>query len=232
VSAGLTLVWWKRTWSCAEPDCEVKGFTETHPQIAGTRELLTVRPAWWAVRQMRFEHASVSGLARQLGAAWRTLRRAMRPLLEEMAADDTRFDGVERLGVDEHVWHHVSPLPEAAGGGPKELTGTVDLTSDAEGRPRARLLDLVPGRSGKASGDCLTARGPAFRGLGEGAGDQSPLRTRRTTAGAGQWGHRSNATVAKDRAGARAQVVRRRGNGTWLRVLDLPEFVAPTAGDV
>jgi transposase len=161
----VRLVWLKRTWCCAEPDCQAKGFTETHPEIVETRALLTVRAAWWAVRQMRFEHASVSGLARQLGVTWRTLWRAMRPLLEAMADDSSRFDGVERLGVDEHVWHHVSPLPPSLGGrGPKELTGMVDLTPGPDGKPRARLLDLVPGRSGKAYGDWLKERGPAFRG--------------------------------------------------------------------
>jgi hypothetical protein len=32
-------------------------------------------------------------------------------------------------------------------------------------------------------------------------------------------------TIAKDGAGARAQVVRRQPDGTWLRLLDQPEFV-------
>ncbi len=32
------------------------------------------------------------------------------------------------------------------------------------------------------------------------------------------------ATVAKDGAGARAQVVRRQPDGSWLRLLDLPEI--------
>jgi len=36
------------------------------------------------------------------------------------------------------------------------------------------------------------------------------------------------ATVAADGAGARAQVCRRQSDGTWLRVLDLPELVSPT----
>jgi len=34
-------------------------------------------------------------------------------------------------------------------------------------------------------------------------------------------------TPPKDGSGARAQVVRRQPDGTWLRVLDQPEFVAP-----
>ncbi|MDA8282928.1 MAG: nuclear transport factor 2 family protein [Actinomycetota bacterium] len=37
------------------------------------------------------------------------------------------------------------------------------------------------------------------------------------------------ATVAKDGAGARAQVCRRQADGAWLRLLDLPEFVSPSA---
>lgn len=39
----------------------------------------------------------------------------------------------------------------------------VDLSRDQHGRVHARLLDLVPGRSGKAYADWLTARGDAFR---------------------------------------------------------------------
>lgn len=34
-------------------------------------------------------------------------------------------------------------------------------------------------------------------------------------------------TPPKDGAGARAQVVRRQPDGSWLRVLDQPEFVSP-----
>jgi ketosteroid isomerase-like protein len=37
------------------------------------------------------------------------------------------------------------------------------------------------------------------------------------------------ATVAKDGAGARAQVVRRQPDGSWLRLLDQPEFKQPGA---
>jgi len=42
-------------------------------------------------------------------------------------------------------------------------TGMVDLTRDKDGKTRARLLDLVPGRSGAAYGDWLRERGEAFR---------------------------------------------------------------------
>jgi len=96
----VTLVWWKRTWSCPEPACPVSVFTEQDEAVARPRGLLTTRAAWWAARQLRREHASVLGLARQLGTSWKTVWRAVKPLLEAMDADPTRFDGVETLGVD------------------------------------------------------------------------------------------------------------------------------------
>ena len=153
----------KRTWRCPEASCPVGSFTEVDDALARPRALLSTRAVWWAVAQMRRGHASVAGLARQLGTTWRTVWRAVKPLLVAMAADPARFDGVRTLGVDEHVWHHVSTKPVEDGGrGPKELTGMVDLTRDQDGRVHARLLDLVPGRSGKAYADWLRQRGAAF----------------------------------------------------------------------
>jgi transposase len=164
----VQLVWRKRTWRCVEPRCHVGSWTEQHEDLARPRALLTTRACWWAITQIRREHASVAGIARQLGTSWRTVWTSIEPLLQAMADDETRFAGVNALGVDEHIWHHVSTKPIGAGGrGPKELTGMVDLTRhrDAKGkmRVRARLLDLVPGRTGAAYGDWLTERGVAFR---------------------------------------------------------------------
>jgi transposase len=156
--------WRKRTWTCPDTACPVGTFTEQNPQVASARALLTTRATRWAIGQLRREHASIQGLARQLGTTWRTVWRSIQPLLEQAAADESRFAGVAVLGVDEHVWHHVSTKPIDQGGrGPKELTGMVDLTPDQQGRVRARLLDLVPGRSGSVYTDWLKERGDAFR---------------------------------------------------------------------
>lgn len=57
------------------------------------------------------------------------------PLLQEMGDDESRFAGVKRLGVDEHVWHHVSEIPLKDGGrGPKLLTEMVDLIPESRVR--------------------------------------------------------------------------------------------------
>ena len=154
--APVQLVWRQRRYRCRESACPVRGFTEDHP-LAGPRAKLTARAAWWAISCIQRDQASVASVARRLGVDWHTVWDAIKPLLAELADDPDRLAGVDTLGVDEHVWHH-RPRP---GKGPKEQTGIVDLTR-RNGRTRARLLDLVPGRSGKVYADWLRARGEAF----------------------------------------------------------------------
>jgi hypothetical protein len=137
---------------------------EQDERIAAPRATLTARACRWAIEQIRREHASVNGIRRQFGTGWRTVWDSVKPLLQAADQDLSRFEGVAMLGVDEDVWHHVSTKPVEDGGrGPKELTGRVDLTCDQGGRVRARLLDLVSGRSGQAYTSWLRERGEAFR---------------------------------------------------------------------
>lgn len=85
----VELIWRKRTWRCTEPDCPGGVFTEQDDTIARPRALLSTRACWWAIGQIRREHASVLGLARQLGTSWRTVWKAIRPLLQAMADDQS-----------------------------------------------------------------------------------------------------------------------------------------------
>jgi len=159
--APVELVWRVRRWRCGESACPVGVFTE-ESDLALARAKLTTRAAWWAISCIQRDTASVAAVARRLGVDWHTVWDAIAPLLEALADDPARLAGVEVLGVDEHIWHH-APRP---GKGPKELTGMVDLTKkpDANGqvRTQARLLDLVPGRSGPAYAGWLQGRGEAF----------------------------------------------------------------------
>lgn len=155
----VQVVWRQRVWRCDDEGCARRTFTEQVTGLVAPRGSITRRAVAWAIGQLRREHATIQGLARQLGTSWKTVWRAIKPELERLADEPSRFDGVTTLGVDEHVWHHVDPRRR----GPKELTGMVDLTRDEHGRVRARLLDLVPGRSGKAYATWLQQRGDAFR---------------------------------------------------------------------
>jgi len=159
--APVELVWRVRRWRCGESACPVGVFTE-EVELAVARAKLTTRAAWWAISCLRCDTTSVAALARRLGVDWHTVWDAIEPLLAELVDDPARLEGVAVLGVDEHIWHH-APRP---GKGPKELTGMVDLTRrpDAKGKVRtqARLLDLVPGRSGPAYAGWLNSRGAGF----------------------------------------------------------------------
>ncbi len=159
--APVELMWRARRYRCAEPLCSGGSFTEDS-DLAPPGSLLTTRAAWWAIGCLQRDTASVASVSRRLGVDWHTVWNAIKPLLQELAADPARFEAVEILGVDEHIWHHTP----RAGKGPKELTGMVDLTKrvDPAGKekPQARLMDLVPGRSGPAYADWLQTRGPQF----------------------------------------------------------------------
>ena len=157
----VTIRWRQRTWRCPDAGCPVGVFVEQHPHLVRPRGSLTCRAVTWAISQLHHEHATVQGLARQLGTTWKTLWRAVRPRLQALADDESRLAGVATLGVDEHVWHHTPH--KSATKGPTMLTGMVDLTRDSDGTVHARLLDLVPGRSGTVFAAWLTDRTAAFR---------------------------------------------------------------------
>ena len=150
--------WFKRRWICRETTCQTVTFLEHDEQMCAPRARLGARAIHWAIRQLRFEGATIAGLARQLGTTWNTVWSHIKPCLQAASDDPARFAGVQVLGVDEHVWHHQDRRRR----GPRELTGIVDLTR-GEDHPTARLLDLVPGRSGTVYKNWLEERGEDFR---------------------------------------------------------------------
>lgn len=151
----VRLLWAKRVWRCADGDCPAGTFTEEHP-LAGPRAKLTARAVAWATDALERFDTSVSALAHQLGVSWHTAWDAIEPEAIRRTTDSNRLTGVDALGVDEHVWSHTGPP------GTGMVTGIVDHTRDADGVVHARLLDLVPGRSGKAYADWLKDQGSGF----------------------------------------------------------------------
>jgi transposase len=136
--------WRKRLWRCPEPACSVGTFSEQHPFLPA-RAKLTSRAVVWATDALEHDDTSVSALARHLGVDWHTCWDAVEAEAGRRLADPARLAGVSALGVDEHIWR-----PSRIGAKDRAVTSVVDLTRDANGNLHARLLDVVPGRSGTA----------------------------------------------------------------------------------
>ncbi|WP_448750741.1 transposase [Actinomyces sp.] len=98
--------WHKRRWRCLEKTCQTVTFLEHDERVCAPRARLGMRAICWAIRQLRFEGATIAGLARQLATTWNIVWSHIKPCLQAASDDPTRFTGVQVLGVDEHVWHH------------------------------------------------------------------------------------------------------------------------------
>ena len=151
----VVIRWRKRVWRCPDPGCPVDTFSETHDLI-GPRAKLTARAIAWATDALAHDDTTVAALARHLGVDWHTCWDAIEAEAIRRLDDPGRLTGVVTLGVDEHIWkpsHH---------GGDRAVTSMVDLTRDQPGHVRARLLDVVPGRSGTAYARWLAAQPVGF----------------------------------------------------------------------
>jgi len=168
----VRLVWSARVWRCREPACPTAVFTESHDMVA-PRARLTARAIGWAADALEHDDTTVSALARHLGVDWHTCWDAVEAEAVRRVADPARLAGVDTLGVDEHIWR-----PSRIGSSDRAVTGMVDLTRDEHGTMRARLLDVVPGRSGTAYAAWLAAQAPDFTtGIEHAASDPFPLRS-------------------------------------------------------
>ncbi len=92
----VRIVWRQKMWRCVDDDCGGGTFVEQVPGLVAPRGSITTRAIAWAIGQLRREHATIAGLARQLGTSWKTVWRAVEPELVRRAADETRFEGVTR----------------------------------------------------------------------------------------------------------------------------------------
>ena len=150
-----TVIWRKRVWRCPDPDCPIGTFSEVHDLIAA-RSALTSRAVTWATDALAHDDTTVSALARHLGVDWHTLWNAVQVEATTRTARPERLTGVRTLGVDEHIWR------PSRRGTDRAVTAMVDLTRDQHGRLRARLLDVVQGRSGTVYAGWLAAQGEEF----------------------------------------------------------------------
>lgn len=77
-----------RRWMCRERTCQTVTFLEYDERVCAPRARLGVRAIRWAIRQLRSEGGTISGLARQLGTTWNTVWSHIKPCLQ--AASEPR----------------------------------------------------------------------------------------------------------------------------------------------
>lgn len=126
--------------------------------LAEPRARLTRSAVEWGLRALALECMSVCRVAAALGVSWHTANNAILASAQATLLDDPhRFDGVEVLGVDEHVWRHTRR-------GDRYVTVMIDLTPVRDRSGPARLLDVVPGRSKKVLKTWLSQHDQEWRG--------------------------------------------------------------------
>ena len=138
--APVRIRWCERRWMRLENTCETVTFTEQNRAVRAPRALLGVRTIRWATRQLRFERATIVGLARQLAARGTRCGPTSNPCSPQLLMICPVSQACGCWGVT-RVWHYQGRRRR----GPRELTGIMDLTRGGD-RPTARLLDPVPGR--------------------------------------------------------------------------------------
>jgi transposase len=103
------------------------------------------------------QHLSVARVAEGLGVSWNTANNAVLAEGKRVLIDDPhRFEGVNVIGVDKHVWRHTRR-------GDKYVTLIIDLTGVRDGTGPAWLLDMVEGRSKQAFKQWLAERPESWR---------------------------------------------------------------------
>ena len=150
-----TLIWLKRLWRCEHELCEKRTWSEHSREIAA-RASMTERARARATERVGRGGESVAAVAADYGAGWNTVMRAVRAHGTPLVDDPARLGGVAALGVDETAY-----LAATSTHGTEFATGLVDLTRGG-GQP-ARLLDVVPGRSGAVLSGWLRGRDPGWR---------------------------------------------------------------------
>lgn len=150
----VVLAWHKRLWRCLEPACGVGTWTERSPAIRA-KAVLTERARVEACRRVGQDAISVAQVGRDLGVGWPTVMRAVREYGHKILDSQWLHTQVRALGLDETAFLAATAVRHT-----QFVTGLVDL-KPAGGGP-ARLLDVVPGRSGKAVSDWLDERGQAW----------------------------------------------------------------------
>lgn len=128
----------KRVWSCPDPDCETKSWTEAC-ELVDPRRVLSCRASEWVTDRVAAIEGTPASLARMLGVSWSTVWAAIERRAAERLAGDGDANATTQVGFDETVMQ-----PAARRRRRRFVTVVVDVITHTiidvfEGRDRADL---------------------------------------------------------------------------------------------
>ena len=139
------LVWYKRGQLCLDIDCTVRLFTEEGARVGAPHMFVSNRAGRRVTEQIgRFAWSALE-LARELGCNWNTVNDAVVAYGETLVDIPGRFGAVEVLRLDEVIYARRGPFHRQV-----FSTSITDMGTD-------RLLDVVPGHSGRGAREWLEA---------------------------------------------------------------------------
>ncbi len=145
----VRLVWMKRRWRCADPDCLAKTWTEDTEHVA-PRAVLTLRAGAEATRQVGELAMPVAMVARELSVCWWTVMNAVVLHGTPLVDDPKRVGKVKALGIDETTFLSANRERSTV-----YATGMVDLE-------RRKIIDMVEGNSASDLRRWCAAQDPAW----------------------------------------------------------------------
>ncbi len=129
----VRLRWRKRVWSCPEPDCGVKTWTE-RAELAEPRRVLTARACRWATDRVAAIEGTPASIARVFGVSWSTVWSAIERTGPVRVTDPQQLELAAMVGFDETVMQPAHRRQRR-----RFVTAIVDVAT-------GRILDVIEGR--------------------------------------------------------------------------------------
>ena len=142
--------WRKRVWSCPEPACEVKTWTERAP-LADARRVLTVRAGEWATDRVEAIEGTPASIARGFGVSWSTVWSVVERIGQARVDDPERVGATAMVGFDETVMQPAHRRRRR-----RFVTAVVDVTC-------GQILDVFEGHDAKDLREWLASMPAAWR---------------------------------------------------------------------
>ena len=125
---------WKRVWSCPDPDCPARTWTEPC-ELAEPRRVLTGRAVVWAADRIAAVEGTVASIARGFGVSWPTVWTAVERVGSARVDDPARVGATPMVGFDETVMQPAHRRRRR-----RFVTAVVDVIS-------GQVLDVFEGRN-------------------------------------------------------------------------------------